>query len=153
LQPYPDDLVGPLQSSFVPGHGTTNNALIAQEVIHHMTRSKNKRGTTITWIIWFSLHLHTTTTHRIRMFWILHGLWLILSFISVKPSFAGDVNFDGKYVFFGRFLCEFSSSKSSHWGVSVNFLSFKLVFHKLLQEKQEFSFTPKLRQWLNNGEI
>jgi hypothetical protein len=61
LQPYPDDLqVGPLQSSFVPGNGTTNNALIAQEVIHHMTRSKSKRGTTITWIIWFSLHLHTT---------------------------------------------------------------------------------------------
>jgi len=57
LQPYPDDLVGPLQSSFVPGHGTTNNALI-----HHMTRSKSKRGTTITWIIWFSLHLHTAFT-------------------------------------------------------------------------------------------
>ncbi|KAJ7013227.1 hypothetical protein NC653_003057 [Populus alba x Populus x berolinensis] len=33
---------------------------------------------------------------------------------NVKPSFAGDVNFDGKYVFFGRFLCEFCGSKSSH---------------------------------------
>ncbi|KAJ7013228.1 hypothetical protein NC653_003057 [Populus alba x Populus x berolinensis] len=47
----------------------------------------------------YSLLLPSPTTHRIRI---------------VKPSFAGDVNFDGKYVFFGRFLCEFCGSKSSH---------------------------------------
>lgn len=44
LRPFLDSLVGPLQSSFIPGRGTTDNALIAQEIIHHMHKSKSNQG-------------------------------------------------------------------------------------------------------------
>lgn len=36
LRPYLDDLIGPLQSSFIPGRSTTDNAILAQEMVHHM---------------------------------------------------------------------------------------------------------------------
>ena len=41
------ELVGPLQNSFVSGHSTINNAIIAQEILHHMHSSKKKRGIAI----------------------------------------------------------------------------------------------------------
>lgn len=37
------EIVGPLQSSFIPGRGTTDNAIILQEVVHFM-RAKRKRS-------------------------------------------------------------------------------------------------------------
>lgn len=43
--PFLHDLAGPLQSSFIPGRGTKDNAIMAQEVIHYMHHSKSKRGT------------------------------------------------------------------------------------------------------------
>ena len=39
------DIVGPLQNSFILGRGTTNNMVIAQEILHHMYKSKSKKGT------------------------------------------------------------------------------------------------------------
>lgn len=36
LRPFLDDLIGPMQSSFIPGRGTKDNAILAQEVIHFM---------------------------------------------------------------------------------------------------------------------
>jgi len=39
-----NDLIGPCQSSFIPGRGTCDNALIAQEVIHNMHNKKGKYG-------------------------------------------------------------------------------------------------------------
>ena len=44
LRPHLENIVGPLQSSFRPGHGTRDNAIIAQEIIHHMQESKKKTG-------------------------------------------------------------------------------------------------------------
>lgn len=43
LRPYLDDLIGPLQSSFISSRSTTDNAFVAQEVMHHMHHSKSKR--------------------------------------------------------------------------------------------------------------
>lgn len=37
-------VVGPAQTSFVPGRHITNNIVIAQEVIHLMRRKKGKVG-------------------------------------------------------------------------------------------------------------
>lgn len=37
--------IGPLQSSFIPGCGTKDNAILAQEVIHYMHRSNSLKGT------------------------------------------------------------------------------------------------------------
>ncbi|KAG6736183.1 hypothetical protein POTOM_061091 [Populus tomentosa] len=54
-----------------------------------MTRSKSKRG-----------YENGNFTGPA----ILSDVTLTWNVTSVKPSFAGDVNFDGKYVFFGRFL-------------------------------------------------
>nr|TKR79420.1 hypothetical protein D5086_0000272600 [Populus alba] len=43
LRPFLDDLIGPLQSNFIPGHSTSNNALIAQKVImHFMYKTRGK---------------------------------------------------------------------------------------------------------------
>jgi len=45
LRPFLDDLISPLQSSFIPQRGTTNNAILAQEVIHYIHHSRAKKGT------------------------------------------------------------------------------------------------------------
>jgi hypothetical protein len=43
LRPFLNSLIGPFQNSFVPGRETTNNALIAQEVLHFMHCFKSKQ--------------------------------------------------------------------------------------------------------------
>lgn len=45
LRPFLDEIIGPLQSSFIPGRGTKDNAILAQEVIHYMHRSNSLKGT------------------------------------------------------------------------------------------------------------
>jgi hypothetical protein len=47
LRPFLDDLISPLQGSFIPGRGTTDNAILAQEVVHHMHHSKSKKGSIV----------------------------------------------------------------------------------------------------------
>ncbi|PNX93586.1 ribonuclease H, partial [Trifolium pratense] len=44
LRPYLDQIIGPYQSSFLPGRGTCDNAIVLQEVIHSMKKSKKKKG-------------------------------------------------------------------------------------------------------------
>jgi hypothetical protein len=44
MRPYLDQIIGPYQSSFLPGRGTCDNAIIFQEVIHSMKKSKKKKG-------------------------------------------------------------------------------------------------------------
>lgn len=44
LRPFLSDIVGHLQSSFIPGRGTTDNIILAQEVIHYMHKSHSKNG-------------------------------------------------------------------------------------------------------------
>lgn len=43
LRPFLDQIIGPYQSSFLPGRGTNDNAIILQEVIHSMRKSKKKK--------------------------------------------------------------------------------------------------------------
>lgn len=38
------DLIGPFQNSFISGRSTTDNVIVAQEILHHMYKSKRKRG-------------------------------------------------------------------------------------------------------------
>lgn len=47
LRPFLDVLIGPLQSSFIPGRGTSDGIILALEVIHHMHRSQSKQGTLV----------------------------------------------------------------------------------------------------------
>ncbi|XP_019416401.1 PREDICTED: uncharacterized protein LOC109327691 [Lupinus angustifolius] len=42
--PYLSDLIGPLQSSFIPGRETADNVILAQEVMPHIHKSKQKKG-------------------------------------------------------------------------------------------------------------
>jgi hypothetical protein len=44
IRPHLETLIGPLQSSFIPIRGTADNALIAQEIVHHMHTKKGKSG-------------------------------------------------------------------------------------------------------------
>jgi len=39
-----DQIIGPFQSSFLPGRSTSDNAIILQEVVHTMRKSKRKKG-------------------------------------------------------------------------------------------------------------
>lgn len=39
-----DDLIAPMQRSFIPGRQADDNILIAQELIHTIKRSKSKNG-------------------------------------------------------------------------------------------------------------
>jgi len=45
LRPFLVDLISPLQSSFNPGRGTTDNVILAQEVVHFIHHSRAKKGT------------------------------------------------------------------------------------------------------------
>ena len=40
LRPILDTVIGPYQSSFLPGRETSDNAIVLQEIIHFMRRSK-----------------------------------------------------------------------------------------------------------------
>jgi hypothetical protein len=44
LRSFFNQIVGPFQSSFLPGKGTTDNAIILQEAIYSMRKSKRKKG-------------------------------------------------------------------------------------------------------------
>lgn len=44
LRPYIMNFVSPLQSSFIPGRGTHDNILVAQEIMHLIKKSKSKTG-------------------------------------------------------------------------------------------------------------
>lgn len=44
LRPFLHDMISPLQSSFIPGRGTTDNAIVLQELVHHMNKSRKKKG-------------------------------------------------------------------------------------------------------------
>lgn len=44
LRPLLDKIVGPMQSSFIPGRQAADNVFIAQEMIHTIKRSKSKLG-------------------------------------------------------------------------------------------------------------
>lgn len=44
LRPFLNDLIGPMQSSFLPGRGTMDNSLVDQEVVHQMSVSTSKKG-------------------------------------------------------------------------------------------------------------
>lgn len=44
IRPILCSLIGPFQSSFLPGRGTTDNAIVLQEIVHAMKKSKKKNG-------------------------------------------------------------------------------------------------------------
>jgi hypothetical protein len=44
LRPFLDGIVSPLQNSFIPGRSTKDNAIVLQEVLHSMRKSKKKSG-------------------------------------------------------------------------------------------------------------
>jgi len=44
LRPFLVDLISPLQSSFIPGRGTTDNSIPAQKVVHFIHHSHAKKG-------------------------------------------------------------------------------------------------------------
>ena len=44
LRPYLDKLISPLQAAFVPGRKGVDNAIIAQEVIHTLSKKRGKVG-------------------------------------------------------------------------------------------------------------
>lgn len=44
LRPFLHDLVGPMQSSFLPGRGKMDNSFLAQEIIHYMAHSLVNKG-------------------------------------------------------------------------------------------------------------
>ncbi|XP_057443884.1 uncharacterized protein LOC130736046 [Lotus japonicus] len=44
LRPLLNKVIGPMQSSFLPGRGTMDNAILAQEIIHYMGTCGAKKG-------------------------------------------------------------------------------------------------------------
>lgn len=44
IRPHLSSFIGPVQSSFIPNRGTCDNALVTQEVVHHMHNKKGKQG-------------------------------------------------------------------------------------------------------------
>ena len=47
VHPFLDDIVGPLQSNFIPGRSSSDNVIIAQEVLHNMCRKKGKSSSLV----------------------------------------------------------------------------------------------------------
>lgn len=44
VRPLLDELISPLQSVFISGQGTSNNALITKEIVHHMCKKMSREG-------------------------------------------------------------------------------------------------------------
>ncbi|XP_057452893.1 uncharacterized protein LOC130744751 [Lotus japonicus] len=44
VRPFLNRLIGPMQSSFLPGRGTTDNVFLAQEIMHYMNSSCSRKG-------------------------------------------------------------------------------------------------------------
>ena len=44
VRPFLHEIVSPLQGSFIPGRGTSDNIIITQEVIHSMHQMKGRKG-------------------------------------------------------------------------------------------------------------
>jgi hypothetical protein len=44
LRPILNNIIGPYQSSFLPGRGTTDNSIVLQEIVHFIRRTKKKKG-------------------------------------------------------------------------------------------------------------
>ncbi|XP_016164225.1 uncharacterized protein LOC107606708 [Arachis ipaensis] len=44
LRPFLQDIIGPLRGGFIPGRGTPDNIIVAQEVLHFMKKTKSKKG-------------------------------------------------------------------------------------------------------------
>ncbi|XP_016186167.1 uncharacterized protein LOC107627863 [Arachis ipaensis] len=44
FRPFLSEIIGPLQGGFIPGRGTTENIIIAQEIMHFMRKTKSKKG-------------------------------------------------------------------------------------------------------------
>ncbi|XP_057739711.1 uncharacterized protein LOC130956727 [Arachis stenosperma] len=45
FRPFLSEIIGPLQGGFIPGRGTTENIIIAQEIMHFMRNTKSQKGT------------------------------------------------------------------------------------------------------------
>ena len=44
LRPILNSIIGPYQSSFLPGRGTIDNSIVLQEIVHFVRKSKKKKG-------------------------------------------------------------------------------------------------------------
>ena len=44
LRPFLNDIISPLQSSFISGRSTKDNAIILQKIIYHMNKKRKKKG-------------------------------------------------------------------------------------------------------------
>ncbi|XP_016199953.1 uncharacterized protein LOC107640962 [Arachis ipaensis] len=45
FRPFLSEIIGPLQGGFILGRGTTENIIIAQEIMHFMRNTKSRKGT------------------------------------------------------------------------------------------------------------
>ncbi|XP_057746710.1 uncharacterized protein LOC130965976 [Arachis stenosperma] len=45
LRPFLTEIIGPLQSGFIPGRDAPDNIIIAQEILHYMKQTKSRKGT------------------------------------------------------------------------------------------------------------
>lgn len=43
IRPFLKDLIGPFQSSFIPGRKTTDNVIVTQKVIHSLNKCSDKK--------------------------------------------------------------------------------------------------------------
>ncbi|XP_072065876.1 uncharacterized protein [Arachis hypogaea] len=47
FRPFLFEIIGRLQGGFIPGRGTTENIIIAQEIMHFMRKTKSKKGSMV----------------------------------------------------------------------------------------------------------
>ena len=52
LRAFLNDIISPLQSSFIPGRSTKDNAIIFQEIIYHMQKKKKRKVIWSSSLIW-----------------------------------------------------------------------------------------------------
>ena len=64
LHPFSSSMVGSLQSSFIPARGTTDNVIVALEIVHYMQKFKDKKGSMV-----FKIDLKKLMTMWIGISW------------------------------------------------------------------------------------
>ncbi|GKV24237.1 hypothetical protein SLEP1_g33872 [Rubroshorea leprosula] len=146
LRPYLQNLIGPLQSSFLAGRSTTDNIILVQEAIHAMRRLKGKKGA-----VAFKIDLHKAFDTSIAQ------IEIIMDCLSEFAGRSGlEINLSKSKLFVSpniqrqlansfSFACgiPLTNDLGTYFGVPIIHGRFKASSYKYILEKMQL----KLAGW------
>lgn len=95
LRPILNNIIGPYQSSFLSGRGTSDNSIVLKEIVHFMRKSKKKKG---------YVPLHTSSFSASRSYLLLS---ITLFFKGIGSLYTSQIQ-DLYLIFYLQMMSSFS---------------------------------------------